>query len=136
MYLLLVPLCSTWELPWRSISFSWLSSLKRVIKHILYLNMCVYICMHMYSHVSVSQIHCVQNCLLIAAPFYQFPLDHRKYIVSPKRKWTFEIACQWANAGCLWQWCCVAGTFKLHFHTRHIMPLHLVELRGLEWTCV
>jgi hypothetical protein len=29
------------------------------------------------------------------------------------------------------------GDFKLYFHTNHITPLQLViELRGLEWTCV
>ena len=30
-----------------------------------------------------------------------------------------------------------SGDFKIYFHTSHIMPLQLViELRGLEWTCV
>jgi hypothetical protein len=30
-----------------------------------------------------------------------------------------------------------SGDFKLYFHTSHITPLQLViELRGLEWTCV
>ena len=30
-----------------------------------------------------------------------------------------------------------SGDFKLYFHTSHITPLQIViELRGLEWTCV
>jgi len=29
------------------------------------------------------------------------------YEVSPKRNRTFEIARQWAGAGCLRRWCCV-----------------------------
>jgi len=30
-----------------------------------------------------------------------------------------------------------SGEFKLYFHTIHITPLQLViELHGLEWTCV
>ena len=37
------------------------------------------------------------------------------YVVSPKRNWTFETARQWAGAGCLRRWCCVAGTSNFIF---------------------
>jgi len=47
--------------------------------------------MYIYSHVSVSQIHCVQHRVLIAAPFYQFPLDHRKYVCLLGCKSKFHI---------------------------------------------
>ena len=59
------------------------------------------------------------------------------YKASPKRYRTFKTARQWAGAGRLRRWCCVAGTFKLYFDTSHITPLSIShELRGLEWTCV
>ena len=65
--------------------------------HFVFKSVCVcvyvYICMHMciYFHVSVSQIHCVQHCVFIAAPFYQFPLEHRKYVYLLGCKSKFHI---------------------------------------------
>ena len=48
-----------------------------------------------------------------------------QYKASPKRYWTFEIARQWASAGRLRRWCCVAGTlsFILTLATSHHFQL-------------
>jgi hypothetical protein len=42
-------------------------------------------------------------------------MQHQVYVVSPKRNRTFEIARQWAGAGPLRWWCCVAGTLSFIF---------------------
>ena len=51
----------------------------------------------------------------VSRPLIHLFLQMLKYVVSPKRNWTFEIARQWAGAGCLQWWCCVAGTLKFIF---------------------
>ena len=61
-----------------------------------------------------------------SADIYQFMCYHNHkswiiiiyiyiYVVSPKRNQAFEIAHQWAGAGCLWRWGCVAGTLSFIF---------------------
>jgi hypothetical protein len=56
-------------------------------------------------------------CTILLPPSGK-PIAVNKYIitvVSPKRNRTFEIARQWARAGRLWRWCCVAGTLSFIF---------------------